>query len=153
MRRYGRGMRFSCWLVAWCVLMTALCVRAQTAKEEPRVGWSLVLEGRTFRSAKEVGFYFGDPKAGSGKESVREVELELRQGDVRMARWPYSYELMLPKEVKDERKGKRQGYARGLPEDLLQWMAGRRWAQRVFASRRVGITRVWRGLCWRRGHG
>ncbi len=31
-------------------------------------------------------------------------------------------QLMLPKEVKDERKEKQQGYARGLPEDLLRWM-------------------------------
>jgi hypothetical protein len=116
-------MRFPYLLAACCVLVAASGLRAQTPeKQKPRVGWSLVLEGRTFRSAKDVVFSVWDPTAGPGTKAVREVTLELRKGDVRLAQWPYPYELMLPKGVRDERKGKRQGYTMGLPADLLQWM-------------------------------
>jgi ankyrin repeat protein len=81
-----------------------------------------VLHGPTFRSARDVAFTFLDPKAGPGKDAIRMVELELRQGDVRLAQWPYSYEIELPKGVADERNRKQQGYLTGLPQELLQWM-------------------------------
>jgi ankyrin repeat protein len=120
--RYGRGMRFPSWLVAWCVLVfAAACARGQEAKEGPRVAWSLVVGGSTFRSAEEVVFSLREPKAGPGKDAVREVQLELRQGNVRIARWPYAHQLPLPEKVKDERKDKAQGYLMGLPRELLEW--------------------------------
>lgn len=124
--RYPFGVRFSSWLVAWCFLAATSGAHGQQGKEaaESRVEWSLMLQGRTFRSAKEVEYSLRDAKAGPGKEAVRSVELELRQGDVRLARWPFSHEVALPEGVKDERKGKRQGYLDGLPGDLLQWMGG-----------------------------
>lgn len=121
---YTRRMRFSPWLVACILLMAEWCARGEAAKEpeKPVAGWALVPNAKTFRSAREIEYFLWDLKAGPGNEPVRSVELEIRQGDVRVALWPYAHELMLPPGVKDERKNREQGFRGGLPPELLRWM-------------------------------